>query len=476
MAEIRNFLERVAAKSPSFVIFGDRLYSIEERGVSPDKAVSGGLEMALMPSLSFEKLEKLDEMIHNEGIYEESKRYVQSVIDEEVKASREASEEKVRLKTLEFIMFEFMPVLLSKKYEDTDFLAGIIDDDPDAAAGYSTSLVDRAKAEIQAWLDKDFGGADYAKTGESPGEKLKIKLLGEERARITTKPIVKRRYSPEQMGLRKEDLSQSVMGNITGCQPFYVLGKDVYELALIENNRRKPDLVFEINGKRYIPHKRALSIDRLADELKERYSHIWHARALEESRDEYSLVKEIIAVNDTKMRQMIELAKLKEYDLGNCGFILHSGNYYVYSRTPKFATQDGRKPGVFWPYERQRVGIIIGWSRRNEKPYSSQRPVIIDKSPYHPCIRDKDGTFSEICNLNRDPSDYDNTIADMGRKLSDAVNVVMGPLNKESLDAHEGHTYFGTPLDKILKQGSLTRQKAINRGYVVVEVIPTEVK
>lgn len=59
----------------------------------------------------------------------------------------------------------------------------------------------------------------------------------------------------------------------------------------------------------------------------------------------------------------------------------------------------------------------------------------------------------------------------MVRKLSDAVNVVMQPLSKKSLDRHSGEVYFDHKLDDILLQGSLTRAQAEEQGYIVVEVL-----
>ena len=170
-----------------------------------------------------------------------------------------------------------------------------------------------------------------------------------------------------------------------------------------------------------------------------------------------------------RQQQLLDLAKLDEYDLETCGFILRDGKYIVYSRVPQFATQDGRNPKKFWPFPSVRVGIYMGMNR--DEIYSFDSPLVVDPMPNHPCLSNKTSGYCKICNLNREPDSYNNTTRDILRKLSDAVNVVMHPLNKPSLDAHAGEKYFGVTLTEILKQKSMTRTEAANAGYVIAEVI-----
>jgi len=271
-----------------------------------------------------------------------------------------------------------------------------------------------------------------------------------------------------EMGIDKEKIPSSVLGEITRYQPMYVMEGKVFLLMLAENFAES-DLSVKINGKNYVADINLTELRKLSDFFMEQKKQAWRITALERSQDAFEEIRQMITREEVAERHMHELAKLKEYDLGECGFMLKDDNYYVFSRIPKFATQDGRNPEVFWPFDATRVAIHIGW--QNGKSYTSDRPRVIERRQFHPCLseRDREGGFCEICN--RDAGSYKNTLLDMVRKLSDAVNVIIGPLNRQSLESHSGHTYFGEPLDRILKQGSLTREQAAEKGYLVVEVM-----
>jgi hypothetical protein len=66
-------------------------------------------------------------------------------------------------------------------------------------------------------------------------------------------------------------------------------------------------------------------------------------------------------------------------------------------------------------------------------------------------------------------------LLDIVRKIGDAANTITTPLSPESLERHSGESYFGDTLTNILKQGSLTREQALEQGYRVVEVMETKV-
>lgn len=466
---LTTFLDRIAASQSPFVIFGDRFYSIEE-GSSPDSAKLGRAQLALMPSMPFRTFEGLDERVYRADIVAACKAYVRKTVDRELRAGEEIGNERSRVKALDFIMFEFLPYLLSKKYSGEEVIleAFFRGEEEVREIGNKDRLVAKALDEITERLGHDFG--DELVKDDNPGEALRKTTLRKEKAKVRTGPIVESRYTLREMGLKESELSESILGEITAHQPLYVNvnnGK-VFFLGAVDRSR-KADLVLTIRDRLYVPSSEVATVGGLSEELSARREQLWYIDALERSKDDFSVVRDVIKEKSIRQRWLIELARLKEYDMGSCGFVLNNDQYYAFSRIPKFATQDGRDPEVFWPYNATRVAIIIGW---NEKPYTSSKPVVIEKRECHPCMYDRSRGFSDICNLNRDPDDYKNTTLDMVRKLSDAANVVMSPLNKTSLDSHRGHTYFGVHLDSILRQGSLTREQAREQGYLIVEVLP----
>jgi len=466
MSQVKTFLDRVGTMQDSFVLYADRLMGIEE-GSGTNFVSFFGSSFRLVPSLQFNQLEAFDSRAYASQILSESRYFVKQTVDREVKAEKDLKGEASRIKALEFIVFDFLPLLYSKKYKTSDHLAEMFDAGKEE--GDASGFFVRARDELQQKLDNDFG--TEAKTEEDQSEKVRNRVLASEKERVRTESIVPVKYTLKELGLTTRDVSDSVTGRLTGLQPLYVIDNRVYSLVPV-NGRVKKDIVFNIHGKEYVPGEVVSTVSQLSKELSNRREILSNITALEGSQNDFSLIKEVLAANDKKQRQMVELARLKEYDLGSCGFVLKDGNYYVYSRIPKFATQDGRDPKVFWTFPTVRVAIQIGW---NDKAYTSDSPIVVEAMNYHPCMKNRKEGYSTICNLNRQPSDYRNTPLDMLRKLSDAVNVVMHPLNKESLDAHSGHTYFGTTLTDILKQESLTREQAVGQGYEIAEVIQTRV-
>ena len=470
MEEITTFLERIAERQSSFILFGNAVYAIVESNGSPDFLEAGGARLSLAKSLSFADFERLDEKVQSSEILKYCSSYVKEAINSELKADDDVRKEKNRIHALNFIMTEFLPFLLSKKYESDNLLLSSLN------GGKSEEIdpVGRAKAEIAAKLEKDFGKGEIRK-GQDPVKEMRENLLKREKSQLNTGPIIPAELTPKDFGLKADDLEFSLLGQITGNQPLYALDGKVF--ALKPAGRKDYDFVFTLNGKPYVPSgESTLALQHLSAQLLDRYKRTLRISALEKSQDAFEEVRGQIKADDVTEKQMHELAKLSEYDFGDCGFVLKDGRYSVYSRTPKFATQDGRKPEVFWPFDATRVAIDIGWERG--RPYSADKPRIVERREFHPCLSDRAraGGFCELCNLNREPGAYKNTVLDMVRKLSDAVNTFLQPMNLESLNAHIGYTYFGAHLDNILRQGSLTRAEAEKKGYMIVEVIAKDIK
>ncbi len=474
MSKFLTFLDRIAEKQSSFVLFGDRVYSPIESNGYPDKMFfNGSLEFSLAPSLSFAEFESRDEVRQEEAIHKYSDRYLQEKIHQRLDSEDRVADESNRINTLSYIMNDFMPFLVSKKYDNDLILLDLLDDKDENEV---FDPLEQARKEIADKLIASFGDPkEFEKSDDDFGEFMRKKLIQEETEKIDTSSAIRGRIALSELGLKRKNLRVSDFGNLIDFQPFYVLGQNVFELKKV-GGKPHLGLGFRINNRNYVPSENAsMSISRLSEYLVNRKKQQWKVRALEKSKQAFQAINEVMQKRDMTKGYMVDLAKLDEYDIGGCGFLRRSGSeYLVYTTLPKFATQDGRDPKKFWPFEAIRVAIKIGWG--SGKAYTTDYPYIIEPSPYHPCLRDRTSGYSTLCNLNRNEGSYNNTLLEMVRKLSDAANVYMQPLNKESLDSHSGHSYFGTHLNDILRQGSMTRSQARKKGYQIVEVIATQIE
>lgn len=479
MVEITNFLERIAKRQSSFVIFADRIYDIgqpikkgtqrkDNKDEKNDSLNAVGMSFTLEESLSLSEFERFDEISQKKEIEEYCADYVKKAINKELKGEEDLEKERNKIQTLRYIMTEFLPFLISKKYEaEHEFIQefmGLTDEfDP----------LKLANEEIEQKLLSDFGKTQVD-VEDDPVVEFKRTVINRERIKLKTEPLIKQYVDLKEVGIEKTTLTKSALGDIIDNQILYILNNQVYALTP-KTQALNSQLVFKINGTDYVPTNKPISsLSRLTETLDERKKLEWRINALERGQDVFEEIRSQIKKNEVTESQMKQLAGLEEYDLGVCGFVMKDQHYYVYARISKFATQDGRNKDVFWPFESTRVAIRIGWQKGSA--YTVGKAVVVEKREHHPCLagRKQDGGFYGICNLNRNEGDYENTPLDMVKKLSDAVNAVTHPLNKPSLDAHAGGHYFGDHLDVILTQGSLTRDEAITNGYQVIEVLERE--
>jgi len=463
MANLKTFLDRAAEADNFFLFLGDRLYSIDGNSNSTNRVVTpGGYSMGLVPTLPFYHFERFDDRINSAEIAEDSKTFVRERLNREVEERGRLTDEKKRIKTLDFVVYQFLPLLVSKNYETahhvTDMiLSGEADRD-------SEILIERARKELQEKLDRDFG---TEVKGDNANERLREMILREERGNLRQGPAVRAKYSLTDLGIDAREITPSITGEITGHQPLAVLNKRVYYFEQTER-AKKSDLSFKLNDRLFVARPTDITLSGINSELVNRTLQRTRISALERSGD-FDLIKDAIQDTEKRQHQIAQLARLNEYDLGNCGFVLHGDNYCVYARIPQFATQDGRNPKVFWPFPSVKVGIYMGFN--NGQAYSFDRPLVIDPMPNHPCLREKTRGYCDICNLNREPDSYNNTPQEILRKLSDAVNVIMHPMTPLSLEAHTGESYFGVTLKEILKQKPMTREQAEAEGFTIAEVI-----
>lgn len=462
MTDITTFLDRIAKRQSSFVLAGNRVYDILQYKKEGNYLEIEGIRFSLVSSLTYSELEKLDENLQRNLIEKDCADYVKSAINKELKSQQEVDREQRRLATLKFITDEFLPYFLSKKYE-TDTYVGIED-----LVGLELDPIGKARKEITDKLKSDFPVPDVVEQ-DDPVLQLRNTVIQKEKSTLKTSSIL-----PELVVYdtpAKTIFDSSYLGNIVGHQPIYIIDGEAFQLESAKDKKDRK-VIFQIDGECYIPsYDNRIKLRDISTELLQRNLKKWHINALERNQDAFEAIRKSITKNEITESLLHELAKLQEYDLGNCGFIMHDKEYYVYSRVPKFATQDGRNPELFWPYESTRIAIKIGW--KDNSAYSTGRPKCADKRITHPCLSDRydDQRFYEICNLARDDSDYENNPPEMVRKLSDGVNVILSPLSKESLDNHSGHTYFGDHLNDILKQKPLKREEAVSLGYLIIEVM-----
>lgn len=387
MAELRSFLEEIAERQSSFVFFNNHIYDISDERVSEDFLEIAGTRLFLTPSMSAADFERLDEKANQAEIDSYCSRYIKEKIDTELRAESDISREKSRISALKFIMTEFLPYLLSKKYESGELVLRDLDEkeyeDP----------VERAREEIRDKLTKDFGEGD-AGGAENPAEILRKRILNQEKLQISNGPI-----SPFGNNVEYDEGSSSFLKEITGNTPIYFLYGKAFALRPVDNPE-KSEAIFKLGPKIYAPYTpQSIDLSHISNVLNDRRRQMWRIKALERSQDVFDQIKNQIKTDKVAEGHMEKLARIEEYDLGQCGFILKGGEYFVFARIPKFATQDGRNPEVFWPFDSTRVAIRIGW---NGDPYTHDYPYVIERRQFHPCLsnRTKAGGYCTICNLN----------------------------------------------------------------------------
>lgn len=477
---ITTFVERIAGRQDSFVLFGDQVFDISDRVESPDYVELCGQREFLVPSMSFYDFELLDERTQASAIHDARVKYVKDTVDQELRTDSDVNREKRRVKALEFIMQEFFPHMLSRKYDSDEANDSFIFDqffgDEDDQEGEElvedvNSPLVRARIEIQNKLDSLYGvGGEVVKVDQ--GELMRQAAIRKAEGKLKRGSILSINYSLEDMGI--DSVKPSVLGGITGNQPVYCHKGEVFRLFLSHDDETSPDkFAVRIKGRNYYVGGRIGSVKDFSNHLSERRRRIWNLAALKEDQDVFAGVNEKLKGSERAKSQFERLAKEKEFDIDGYGFILRNGTYLVYTTVPKFATQDSRDPEKFWPYDATRVAIKIGW--KNGKPYSFDQALVVEKRSDHPIMYDRSNPFSDICILNRKPESYKNNLMDIVRKLSDAVIAVREPLTVEGINRHPGETYFGTTLNAILTQEPMSRKEAEKAGYLVVEVVRTEV-
>jgi hypothetical protein len=480
MGEITCFLERLAERQPEFVLFGGRVYSPSESNLTQgnvqedqkDRLELGSLTLNLIPSMPFSFFESLDRSSQRAEIEALGQRYVREKVDREISGETDQGGEVSKIKTLTFIMYDFLPFFVSRKYGHEDGLMVALGLEEETAI---TDPVERARSEMSEYLNHRFG-AEAPTALKDKSALVKKRVIAREREGLAQGAIVEKELSLKEMGLTQEEISPSQLGEILGNQPVYVMNERLYGLRKVRSTEDFPgEIVVHLNGHKYVVGNEMFGLDQAIQVLRGRQIQRNQLEILERSSSEWDAVASAISSSGIKEQHMRELSKLGEFDYEGSGFILKDGRYYVYATIPKFATQDGRDPSKFWPYEATRVAIKVGWDRGGIRSWD--RPVVVERREFHPCLsgRSNRGGFCEICNLSREPSSYSNTLLDLVRKIGDAANTITTPLSKESLDRHSGEAYFGTTLKDILQQGSLTREEAIKKGYQVIEVIETKV-
>jgi hypothetical protein len=266
-----QFLQRIAERQSSFIFFAGKLYALQE-GTSNDYMKAVDATVAMVPSLSFTDLERLDDRVNAQNYEAYCKEYIKNEMHKELKAQESISKEKERLQTLKFIMTEFIPYLLSKKYESAELIykdiLGITGEDP----------VQRAKLEIAEKLRADFG---TEKLAADPSEDLRLKILQNEKKQFKITPLIQATY--------RIPGKQSILGALTDHQPLYVQDG---ELFLLEPG--KGELSFVIDGTEYVPKRQAVSLGQLDAEFEKMKQQMWRIDALERSQDTFAEIRDQI--------------------------------------------------------------------------------------------------------------------------------------------------------------------------------------
>ncbi len=454
-------MDMLAERQASFILLDGRAYSLAETNTNPDFLRTGGIRFDLIPSLTFLELENLSEKLQTERIETYCTEYIKARIDQKIKRQDEIDREGSRLKSLDYAMSELLPFLLSKKYDDDDnLLLSLISDDDDLVDEITPQ--ERAKKEIQEILKSRFGEVEGNEEEINLAEEMRLSLLREEKNNLES-----------EIGFDYNEHVGSLY-EFSIDTPLFISNNLVYSLIKIENPKEDESII-HVNNESYRMHARAdMHVSDLSERLLDKRKNIWRIAALERTQTAFDEINNRKREKDASKQYMRKLAELDELNLDNlCGFFIKSGDLYVYTQVPKFATQDSRDVNRFWPYDSTKVAIRLNWSRG--QIYSSDSPIIVEPREHHPCLRNRTSGNSSICNLSRDSGDYGHTKIDLVRKISDAATALMEPLNPGSLKSHPGpnHRFFGDPVDDILggNERSLTRKQAHEQGYMIVEVV-----
>ncbi len=160
MTGITTFLERIAQRRNSFVLFEDRVYDISESPSRDSRLSIRGNDFSLNPSMTLSDFERLDEDVQRQQIDDYCASYIRDKVKEEMKANDVLKRERARINALNFIMVDFLPFLLSKKYGTMSLL---MEDVEDQSSFEILDPVQKARDEISERLSRDFGQYDGEK-------------------------------------------------------------------------------------------------------------------------------------------------------------------------------------------------------------------------------------------------------------------------------------------------------------------------
>ncbi len=460
---MRTFLDSISEEVSSFLLFGDRVYSINASGKAADTLTALGTTLRLIPSLTYSDLETLDWKIQQDEIARAGDYFVRQTIRRDIESLNNLNNKETRLVILNFLINQFLPFFYSRKYPT--HLPGDTED---------PEYQERARQELNARLEAEFGRQAATIPTQDVAQEHWLRAIEQEKQELKQIERFPPRYAPETLGLEPTKIRPSFFGDLTDHQPLYVQNRQVYPLSLADGTPIKaaPQAFrFYLKGKDYVADKIQCDLATLSANLLAMYEAQLHINALESNRKAFDVIRQTLESAKTDENALNGLVSKESYDLGDCGFVVIDDNYYVYTLLPAFAAQDGRDPNRYWPFEPTRIAIKIGFS--SGQPYSSDRAVSLDKRANHPCLshKDMDKRTYDICILDRNPDGYGHELLGLVRKLSDGVLGFTHPLSLESLNSHPGHTYFGTTLDNILKQEPLTRQQALEQGLQVFDVM-----
>ncbi len=450
MVKLTTFPERIALRESSFVLFAGRPYCAVPGDEIRDWIEVEGVRLGLTPSMTFSEFEGLDEALQSDELKELTKEYLKSTVEEEAEAVDVANKGQAHLAMITFIVEELIPRIYSGAISREGF----------------ENQVDAARASLAQRLDDELGVKTMDMALKSSAVKAIIKdaQLRERK----NAPIIESQYSPSALGLAS--IPESLLGSAIGNQPLYVSNGRVFNLVKAQN--KSLPMRLSLNNKIYGIGDEVLTLDALCDELHKREEGEWVSEALEELGTALNDIHGALSPKGKLYSHIFKLAKLKEYDFGNCGFIVKGSSYLLYVRTPKFVTQDARDGDTYWPYEPIQVAVQL--SMADDTPISTGKAVIIGTVPTLPCVQERKERkpTHDICMVNRKESQYEQTVAGIIKKLGDAVSVITHPINREALEAHPGHVFFRDVLDDILTQRPMSREKAERDGYVVYDVLP----
>ncbi len=449
MLESPTFLSRCASTS-SFAIVNERLYQLTDRlGEAEQYICLGNQQFEIVPSASIVDIELFERKIHEGKIFQFKKKYIAEALQQEIRSRYEIVDYDNAVRTMEFILYEVLPMMIDTAYELGDLLHVQKDD------------VKTGKQVVEELVAEELKKVRLPEKQVMDTAELKCKLEQKIEQEMPA-PLFDDKNNGA--GGAEKATATTSLGKVLHA-PVYIYGQHAYELVRRgrrdrgeqRDKREQGDIRFHIDSKDYWL-ERSIPLATVEKTYQRILQQHFQREALGEMQAQVNLTQE-------KQRSAMErLAERQEMSYGNLGYLRSGTQFYVYWETAPFAMQNPLTPEQYHPFPAARIGVRVNYS--NGAVHQNQAIVI--NPMVHPFLRDWRQGWQPICILDLSSNDSPDAFG-IVRRISTAVNAFTNGLTEESLHRHgvldENAGYFGRPLRESLDHaGRLSREEALRRG------------